>query len=345
MFKSWYWLLTSPLTSPFLTLSLISRLFSKKGGYGGQWVQHPIWVTEQIGDQGCDLNGSIRFRPMMHVMPNNMERSFIKPWRHYRWNFGWFANIKVHKIINHQNENTCKNNGMLFLFSDPYQTLGSISSRLANPGKDLSHHKLNQKGWHKWGLYTVCFGNMREKQARAGTHALTFQNEVNIKQHLLCQQNCITEKKSGFPRTKMTVCPAVSSQKAKLSAHPRTERANKVHTSSLTPALTGLWVGFCPDVSHFLQATQWKGHICWNKLSEMLDMCHNATNPSKTKQKSSLLKKKMRSCPRSWINWMHPEEFIYFFANSNANFKGYLLHPPKYSDITRGGKKFHIHCW
>lgn len=97
-----------------------------------------------------------------------------------------------------------------------------------------------------------------KKQARAGTHALTFQNGVNIKQHLLCQQNCITltQTKSGFPLTKVTVCPAVSSQKAKPSAHPRTEQANKVHTSSLTPALTGLWVGFCPDVYHFFQATQ-----------------------------------------------------------------------------------------
>lgn len=64
------------------------------------------------------------------------------------------------------------------------------------------------------------------------------------------------ETKSGFPLIKMTVCPAVFSQKAKPSAQPRTEQANKVHTSSLTPALTGLWVGFCPDVSHFLQATQ-----------------------------------------------------------------------------------------
>lgn len=71
--------------------------------------------------------------------------------------------------------------------------------------------------------------------------------------------------KSGFPLTRMTVCPAVSSQKAKPSTHPRTEQANKVHTSSLTPALTGLWVGFCPDVYHFNQATQWKGHICWKK--------------------------------------------------------------------------------
>lgn len=63
----------------------------------------------------------------------------------------------------------------------------------------------------------------------------------------------------------MTVCPAVSSQKAKPSAHPRTEQANKVRTSCLTPALTGLWVGCCSDVSRSLQAAQWKGHIWWRK--------------------------------------------------------------------------------
>lgn len=82
-----------------------------------------------------------------------------------------------------------------------------------------------------------------------------------------------TDIKSGFPLTKMTVCPAVSSQKAKPSAHPRTEQANKANTSCLTPALTGLWVGFCPVVCHFLQATQWKGHIWWGKkLNEMLNI-------------------------------------------------------------------------
>lgn len=185
-----------------------------------------------------------------------------------------------------------------FFFTDPYQTLGPISSRLANPGKNLNPWRLNQQGWHKWGLYTVCFGNRRVKQARAGTHA--FQSGENIKQHLLCLQNCITltlRQKSGYPVTKMTVCPAVSSQKAKPSAHPRTERANKVHTSSLTPALTGLWVG----VSHFLQATQWKGHICWEKKKNQANWDARCVSRKETRpQQNSYL---LRSCPRYRNNW------------------------------------------
>lgn len=100
--------------------------------------------------------------------------------------------------------------------------------------------------------------------------------------------------KSGFPLTRMTVCPAVSSQKAKPSTHPRTEQANKVHTSSLTPALTGLWVGFCPDVYHFNQATQWKGHICWENKKHILtfvwDSLHSENLTSYPRANGSMMR-------------------------------------------------------
>lgn len=174
-----------------------------------------------------------------------------------------------------------------------------------------------------------------DRKANKGwrTHAPTFQNGVNIKQHLLCQQklhHAYTATKSGFPLTKMTVCPAVSSQKAKPSAHPRTEQANKVHTSSLTPALTGLWVGFCPDVSHFLQATQWKGHICCKKKKKKADWDFRCRNTTRKKMSTPILlntlfKVKLRICPGPWNNWKHPEEVNYFLQTSEAEFKGYLV--------------------
>lgn len=62
-----------------------------------------------------------------------------------------------------------------FFFTDPYQTLGPISSRLANPGKKLNYHETDRQRWHKWGLYTVCFGKTREKKIeQPGAGALNF---------------------------------------------------------------------------------------------------------------------------------------------------------------------------
>lgn len=61
-----------------------------------------------------------------------------------------------------------------FFFTDPYQTLGPISSRLANPGKKLNYHETNRQRWHKWGLYTVCFGKTREKTEQPRAGALNF---------------------------------------------------------------------------------------------------------------------------------------------------------------------------
>lgn len=152
---------------------------------------------------------------------------------------------------------------MLFFppLTDPYQTLGPISSRLANPGKPLNHNKINQtqmrplhcllwqhkkkasKGWHT----CTSFPNLSKSQATP---------VVSTQLH-----HAYTDIKSGFPLTKMTVCPAVSSQKAKPSAHPRTEQANKAHTSSLTPALTGLWVGLPSCLSFPPSHTVKRSHL------------------------------------------------------------------------------------
>lgn len=144
----------------------------------------------------------------------------------------------------------------LYYFTDPYQTLGPLSSQLANPGKNLNQCKI-KLGRHKWGLYTV-----RHKIKQGLTHLQPFRNFVNIKQHPFCYHNCSFQlPQIRLPSHPMIICPSVSSQKTKSSHHPRTEQANKLHSSSLTPALTGLWVGFCPDVSYFFQTAQWKGHI------------------------------------------------------------------------------------
>lgn len=83
---------------------------------------------------------------------------------------------------------------------------------------------------------------MRQTQTRANVPKWSKHQATPVVSAQL--HHAYTETKSGFPLIKMTVCTAVFSQKAKPSAHPRTEQANKVHTSSLTPALTGLWVGF-----------------------------------------------------------------------------------------------------
>lgn len=97
-----------------------------------------------------------------------------------------------------------------------------------------------------------------------GFHTWTLNNKQN-KLHWAYNER--KKKTLAASLSKMTVCPAVSSQKAKCSARPRTEQANKVLTSCLTPALTGLWVGFCPHIDYFLQVAQWKGHIYWNAQS------------------------------------------------------------------------------
>lgn len=88
------------------------------------------------------------------------------------------------------------------------------------------------------------------------THLLTFQSGENIKQHLFCHQNCSFQlPQIRLPFPPMIICPTVSSQKTKSSHHPRPEQANKHHSSCLTPALTGLWVG-----SALMLATSSKQH-------------------------------------------------------------------------------------
>lgn len=82
-------------------------------------------------------------------------------------------------------------------FTDPYQTLGPLSSQLANPGKNLNQCKLNL-GRHKWGLYTV-----RHENKNRLTHLLTFQSGENIKQHLYVIRIAVfSYHKSGFPFTR-----------------------------------------------------------------------------------------------------------------------------------------------
>lgn len=142
----------------------------------------------------------------------------------------------------------------------------------------LLWHQQRNKGWH------TCIKNRVSSEQQANACYIS-----KIASSLHRDQNLATDI------SKMTVCPAVSSQKAKSSARPRTEQANKVHTSSLTPALTGLWVGFCPDISYFLQATQWKGHICWNIKKNT-----STTTP--------VICLKWNTHPGSWGTQMYPKQ-------------------------------------
>lgn len=154
-----------------------------------------------------------------------------------------------------------------FFFTDPYQTLGPISSRLANPGKNLHHHKL-YRGDTNEAFTLSALATWEKKQARAGTHALTFQNGVKHQATPCCVSRIASrlhwDKKSGFPHTKNDCLPCcfLTEGQALTSSKNRTGKQSPYKLpdpSAHRPV--GRFLSRCQSL---LQATQWKGHIWWD---------------------------------------------------------------------------------
>lgn len=80
--------------------------------------------------------------------------------------------VKKKNVCNWEDFSLERLNSIYFSPSDPYQTLGPISSRLANPGKKWKttcwKKNKTQLPSQKWDLYTVCFGAIKE--TKAATH-------------------------------------------------------------------------------------------------------------------------------------------------------------------------------